>query len=290
MTTSAFKTAEGFYLTTNKQVADLPTANIDIKLLDGLLLSELDYSSFDLTNTIAKIASSTNEKLCQLYKSFINMYSKLDDEFFTFSDYYGNEAVLYSDQGRIFIPDCILINEINAIEETVNCFKDFPITFKIDNKTINAFLTNEKIIKSTSKLTDCKNNYQNLVLHESNRILIKSNNKVTIENNDKFKILNFNLLNINLTEINFNHDNRIITSLKLAEKIANLTTIKENNGDFNILQSLNTDFQSKLDTYSAELALTKQRHLITVLTSITSTIFILSIILVLIRVCLRILC
>ena len=45
------------------------------------------------------ITRQTNEKICQIYITFMNMYKKLDDEFFTFTDFNGNEAVLYSDQG-----------------------------------------------------------------------------------------------------------------------------------------------------------------------------------------------
>ena len=65
-----------------------------------------------------------NEKMCQLYKSMLSIFSKLEDEFFTFNDFNGNSAILYSDEGRIFVPKCIKINEINIIEKTKYCYKD----------------------------------------------------------------------------------------------------------------------------------------------------------------------
>jgi hypothetical protein len=52
------------------------------------------------------------KKKCQVYKPFINMYKKMDIEFFIFTDFNGNEAVLYTDQGQIFVPNCIQISKI----------------------------------------------------------------------------------------------------------------------------------------------------------------------------------
>lgn len=120
-------TAEGFYLTTDIKALKLRKDFDEIKVIDGLILSEMDFQKRNLLSLVTSLFKNTNEKLCQLYKSFINLYSKLDDEFFTFNDYNGNEAVLYSDEGRILIPQCVEINEIDVIEETKKCYKDYPI-------------------------------------------------------------------------------------------------------------------------------------------------------------------
>ena len=83
------------------------------------------------------------------------MYKKLDDEFFTFTDFNGNEAVLYSDQGRIFVPNCIQITQIEIIEKTEKCYNDLPALIKINNQTISVFLTEDLILKQTGKLISC---------------------------------------------------------------------------------------------------------------------------------------
>ena len=159
---SALKTAEGFLLTTDDRVTNLKRAENDIKLIDGLILSELDYQTMNLANLMGNLIKGMNQKVCQLYKTFINLYTKLDDEFFTFYDFTGNEAILYSDQGRIFVPKCIEIDEIDVVELTEKCYVDFPVKLNINNNTISAFLSQEKILKVTSKTTSCNNNYQNL--------------------------------------------------------------------------------------------------------------------------------
>ncbi len=42
------------------------------------------------------LTRQTNEKICQVYKTFMIMYKKMDNEFFIFNDFNGNEAVLYT--------------------------------------------------------------------------------------------------------------------------------------------------------------------------------------------------
>ena len=77
------------------------------------------------------LTRQTNEKICQVYKTIINMYKKIDNEFFIFNDFNGNEAVLYTDQGQIFVPNCIQISKIEIIEKTERCYEDFPALIKI---------------------------------------------------------------------------------------------------------------------------------------------------------------
>ena len=98
----AWRTAEGFYLTESEKALVLNRAETEVKIIDSLILSEIilsDFNSINLLQMMTVITRQTNEKICQIYITFMNMYKKLDDEFFTFTDFNGNEAVLYSDQG-----------------------------------------------------------------------------------------------------------------------------------------------------------------------------------------------
>ena len=101
---TACDTAEGFALTTDIAAIRLETAKIDIKIIDGLLLTEMDFNNKEQFETILRSYQATNQKICQLYRSFINLYSKTNDEFFVYSDINGNEAVIYSFEGRIYVP------------------------------------------------------------------------------------------------------------------------------------------------------------------------------------------
>lgn len=112
-----------------------------MKLVDGLMLTEIDFQKRSILRLISNLYIVTNEKLCQLYKSFANIYSKTNDEFFLFSDFNGNEAILYSSEGNIFIPQCFAIQEVELLKTTNNCYKDIPVQIFHNNKTINAFIT-----------------------------------------------------------------------------------------------------------------------------------------------------
>ena len=197
-------------------------------------------------NLMTNIFKLTNTKICQLYKTFSNLYSKLDDEFFTFNDFNGNEAVLYSDQGRIFVPSCVAVEEIDVVEKTNACYRDFPVKIRIGNRTVNAFMTNEKIIKVTSKKASCKNNYQNVHLTNTHRMLVKMGNLTTLEYDDVFMHLTFNLQTVNVTKLNFMHDENILNSVDLVMKLANVTAITEESGIFHIAEDFHSETESKI--------------------------------------------
>ena len=243
---NVIQTAEGLYLSTDKKSKDLEKSDKSIKLIDELLLAEIDSKDYKLMSLLLRLSQLTNEKMCQLYKSFINLYTKLDDEFFKFTDFHGNEAVLYSDQGRIFIPQCMKIESIDVITETKYCYKDFPVRIVIKNETINAFLTSEKIIKTTSKKVSCNNHHENIHLKESKRILSKQKNKIILEKDDKYTHIKFNLQQLNVTEINFKHDENILNSVNIIEKVSDLTKVDEIEGVMHVSDDKYSETHAKI--------------------------------------------
>jgi hypothetical protein len=121
----AWKTAGGFYLTQNDEALSLQRATDEIKIIDNLILSEMDYHSINLLQTITTLTRQTNEKICQVNRTFMNMYKKMENEFFTFNDFNGNEAVLYTDKCQVFIPNCIQISKNEIIEKQKIVMKIF---------------------------------------------------------------------------------------------------------------------------------------------------------------------
>ena len=228
----AVKAAEGLILTKNQNAFKLPKEKDDLKTIDSIILSEMDFQANNLMEIITHVYLNINMKVCELYKSFINLYTKLDDEFFLFNDFNGNSAILYSDEGQIFIPQCIKISEINIIEESSKCYKDIPIQIILNNKTLNVFLTQDRIIRTNSKLNTCKNNFQSIYLQNSNRLIIKRGNKVSIEIENRYTQLKFNLQSFNLTKLNFKHDNLSFSNINFIKKIANITSNQEFAGVF----------------------------------------------------------
>jgi hypothetical protein len=162
-----------------------------------------------------------------MYKTFLTIFSKTDDEFFTFSDFNGNEAILYSDDGKIYVPKCLDILEIDVLDNTKNCYKDFAVTFQHMNKTMSGFLTQEGIIKSTSKLVSCTNLRQTLFLKSSNRVLEKDQNKVSIKEDYDYIKLDFNLQHENVSKMNFEHDTALVTGVDVLSKKVTIASHEE---------------------------------------------------------------
>ena len=84
---------------------------------------------------------------------------KMENEFFTFNDFNGNEAVLYTDKGQIFIPNCIQISKIEIIEKTEKCFNFFSVILlqiKISLIVLKILLLSQSFIILRAKGLDQK--------------------------------------------------------------------------------------------------------------------------------------
>jgi len=239
---TVFNTAEGFQLTTDSRVFNLERISNELKVIDNLLLTEIDFNKKQQLELIINIYQSSNTKLCQLYKSILHLYSKIDDEYFIFSDFNGNDAVIYSDDGQIYIPQCQLVNEIRIINSTNHCYKDIPIQIEYINKTLNAFLTKEKIIRLISKTVNCKDNKQHIYFNNKQSI-IREANTVILQQDPIHKSIQFSLQNSNITNINFmiKHDNLIISSINLLNESISIRTKNEAIGVLHIMEDVHSD-------------------------------------------------
>ena len=239
----SWKTNNGFYLTKDNYALKLKEAPNEIKIIDTLMLSEFDFKTANLMTAIATITRQTNEKICQVYKTFVSMFKKMDDEFFIFNDFNGNEAVLYSDRGQIFVPNCVEVNRVVVVEKTDKCYTDFPSIITLNNQTITVFLTNDLILRQTGKLINCNNHFHDMYLPKINKILAKKGKNTFLEDEKKFVHLKFNLQENNMSLINFQHDERIVNSINLIRETANVTTIHEPMGAWHILNDMRSHLQ-----------------------------------------------
>ena len=250
------ETAEGFFLSTSNKANKLKKVKNNIIVIDDLLLTEIDYQQMSLAEFVTSLFAINNQKLCQLYKSFVNLYSKMDDEFFAFSNFMGNEAYLYSNEGQIFVPNCVSYSEIILIDQTKECYRDLPIKIKqSDGSIINVFLTSSLIIRTTSKLVPCKNNNKNIHLPKSKRIIRIRGNKAVIGDDSQYRRVPINLQQANITELNFKHDDLIISSINIVKKAVEIKSIIEGvHGEFHGTEDHQTELRMKLDDVVSQLA------------------------------------
>lgn len=69
-------------------------------------------------------------------------------------DVRGNDVVLYNDHGTLLIPQCATVQEI-IVQNTTRCYHDLPVTYIIEDKKYNGFLTQDNILKKTSDIVEC---------------------------------------------------------------------------------------------------------------------------------------
>ena len=132
------------------------------KMEHSMAESELDGAIFD-----AKISIYKNSiRYCNIMHSMINNIKHLNDKYSVVNDPDGNEIVLHSRHGIVFVPQCVKIFNFTFLDFSINnklqesgCIDEFKITFNIGTVTHIAFLNSERIIKATYTKSECTDKY-----------------------------------------------------------------------------------------------------------------------------------
>ena len=237
--TRTYRTSQGFFITQDDAVVLLPQATVDSKLINGFLVSEFDFQSNSLFMQMNKIVLTSNERLCQLFRAFANLYTRLDNEYFLFNDFNGNEAVLYASKGKIFVPDCAYVSNLKIVNKTKFCYKDLPVEIRFDNKTSRAFLTQDKIVIKHSKQVACETVVQLIHLKHIKKVILRKKTTTKILNDDTFMDLKFNLEIENMTALNFKHHHDIIRGTRSRSQENKITLNDEGFSITDVTETIN---------------------------------------------------
>jgi hypothetical protein len=120
-----------------------------------LALADSDYYRFKALQRSTDLQNA----LCHHSTNILRVISQFENEYIEINDIKGNPLISYETNGYLYIPHCTYISEI--------------VTFSYHNKTWNAFLQKEKIIKRNSKLTYCQT--INSILTVGNNFEIRRN-------------------------------------------------------------------------------------------------------------------
>jgi hypothetical protein len=228
-----FETREGLYLSPVKKDNMQNETIISLKSNAGFkhlhdndvrkfLLAEEDFDKNRMLATIFSTACSslTNTLLSHLDES---------DKFIIISDYELQDSVIYINDGTIYLPVCSNVSTIQVLERTTECYKDFAVKYRVNEKEINGFLRPPNILSQFSEVVDCKTTDKNLVLERSSIKLKRKHQIVHVENYDiqlatKLKIPIFQKGSVN--EI-FKHHQLLVNSASTIEHIEELIASKE---------------------------------------------------------------
>ena len=232
-----FETGEGLYILFKKQNQKLSCVARNItesKAITEILLAESDYTTYRSFRELTEL----NYQICLHYMSMVNMFRLFDDRYLRLPDLRGNNAILYTKSGSIFIPQCTKIDKIIVHENNKFCYRDTPISFTHQNQTVNAFLTTEGIIRKTSKIIECNGDTQIILLKNTPNYFIKRIDKITSK--ESTKNFNYKKVKLNVYEIhriNMFHSKILIEGYDPVENFQKIMTTNELSGEFKVLPS-----------------------------------------------------
>ena len=209
----------------------------DSSLMRDLILSTIDFSQF----TELKNLLNTQTSICANFIMNLNIIKSFNDKFSRIFATNGDVTILYSKNNTIIIPKCKSIKSIIIRENTDNCYRDIPITYKLENKTITGFLNNDNIIIRYSIIVDCSFNKDKLYFLTNGEILTQTGNKISY--NHKIKTKSLSDLNLKLSDLHLQHSDLILDGIDSWDNIPLSNQVIENGDNFLILSD--TDYSSK---------------------------------------------
>jgi hypothetical protein len=194
-----------------------------LKDVSDIALADKDFTVFQDTIDKQKLYDS----ICFLFMNTIKVFSMQQNQYISLLDRKGKNIVLYSTNENIYIPNCFETGQINVHETTESCYEDVPISFTNQNRSINGFLQNDRIIKRNSIQISCdtlSNNFLNVDQKSRIRRNGKNNYLETIHENSIQKIDFFDL---NLMDPNFHHNHVLIESIDVLDEIHQYSQVSD---------------------------------------------------------------
>ena len=225
-----FTTNEGLYLIDASQASKFRRSKLSLKDVQDLTLSYSDYK----TLLQSRITDKLQKYICHTFINNLKVFS-VNNEYIQFRDLQGNSLILYSDNGQLYIPHCVYVKEIDIVTATKNCFKDVPIKFQINNKTIFAFLQKDNIIKRHSKLVNCQHVQKSLTVGNSNLVITRNGSNNLVQKGKSTHKEPLNIINTPLYDLNFHHMHEIVEGVDVIDEIKRYLHVPEAQGDFVVL-------------------------------------------------------
>jgi hypothetical protein len=147
-----FITAEGLWLTSNPYFSTQPVVKGDsLQVANEFLFADRDLVNRDVFNMFNHLS----EDVCLQFLSTVRAISRLTDEYVRFDDTNGHPYIVYANNGNVFIPTCINVNQIQVLTNFSNCYEDLPVIVTYISTNVSAFLTTDLILRTTSRIVNC---------------------------------------------------------------------------------------------------------------------------------------
>ena len=220
-------TTEGLYLLAADRAVSFRKTKSRGNDLANLALADEDYATYSALEQFHQL----QQTLCHHSTNTIKVFAKFENEYIEINDIKGNPLILYATNGNVYIPHCTYVNEITILPQTANCYKDIPIQFIYHNKTWNAFLQRDNIIKRNSKLVHCQA-INNVITIGKNFEVKRNGSSTQVRPQSLIHYEKLNLVNVFTPNYNFHHLQELIESADVLEDSDQYMQVNEDAGHF----------------------------------------------------------
>ena len=231
-----FRTSEGPYLNIKGDAREsfdcIKSEIMDETTITNLMLAESDWAR----EKAYQERTELNYEICKSFNMQLHTFALFHDRSFRIRDLKDNEAIVYSMDGQIYVPQCKKIQTIEVDEDRTTCFRDLPITFtNSKNKKYTGYLTTERVIRLTSEIVKCDGRIRHISLGKDDKAIRIQNGKVDLVGDRNFYKNKIRLQAYNLDDINFKHSEIITEGFDVIHEIERLTSVNTVNGDYVVL-------------------------------------------------------
>jgi hypothetical protein len=121
-----------------------------LQVANQLLFADRDLVNRDVFNMFNHLS----EDVCLQFLSTVRAIFRITDEYVRFDDTNGNPYIVYANNGNVFIPTCINVNQIQVLTNFSNCYEDLPVIVTYFSTNVSAFLTTDLILRTTSRIVN----------------------------------------------------------------------------------------------------------------------------------------
>ena len=243
-------TTEGLYVAPISEKLDSLLINDggDTKELSNLMLADSDYKSLENYEEEYQILY----KECKNFVYMLKLFALQKDKFMRIEDFKGSELIVYTHNSQIYLPNCVNITTIKLVPNSKSCYEDVPIMFSLNNKFLEGYLTNDRIIKAYSKELTCDSWAKFFNFPNSNMTLVRTGkvSKLVKSNSINFAKVDFSN---HLVYKNFTHLNKLVNGVDIIGQMHKLTQSNEVNGQWLVIPDEDSESKSSLTIIATAL-------------------------------------
>ncbi|CAF1043709.1 unnamed protein product [Brachionus calyciflorus] len=171
-------------------------------------------------------------------------------------DFNNNELILYSNLSTPSIQPCVKIIEI-IINNKTRCYKDIPLSIKLNDTIVNGFLTKDSIITNISNLIECSENDKEIITEDLS--IIRKGPYIYIEKDNNLIKKRLTVFNVNISTMNFVHSKILTDGWDFVDSLKHWTQIDETSGLYNIDKKLDDEklIRNNINLKGIKIQLTK---------------------------------